>query len=268
MSARVTLTPVRLGGIRLRPVGPSRTRQRLAFVAAIALLVSGVAMWRRHDSSDSGLADGYHGPPVVATVSGARTTNLNGVCEVTVRDVSSSVTEAVDPDRQLDRELSTVQEAVERASLTANDSVGVVVFSDAAVTLGPLPAGDPALEQFLVQPRPSSGTNFKLALEAAAQTLNDCAPGQTRHLTVITDGQSSEGDQDVPDGLAAIPDAVRVDVVVLGGEEQWNEVADEWTRGNTGVHVVGPLEAGVVARQMAGLWTDLTGQHIDISFNK
>jgi hypothetical protein len=237
----------------------------LLLLAAVVLATMALAGGEEHDSASSGLTSGYTGPTVVADVDGPRTAALDGVCEVIVRDVSGSVTSDIDPSAQLDREISTVMTALANEA-TADDIGTAIVFADTPEHTGPLPLDNSHLVTQLMNRPNGGGTVFTPALETARDALAACTPGTTQHVTLIADGVTSEAGDDVTSALAALPSNVRMDIIALGGSDSWNQVAAAWVRANTTVHIIDDLQAGVVAEIVATIVTNLTGHHVDITF--
>ncbi|CAE7533544.1 unnamed protein product, partial [Symbiodinium sp. KB8] len=210
----------------------------LAMLALLALPVVVAARGLRDSNGPDALGNGVS-TQVVPTVSGSRTRATQGLCEVSVRDSSTSVTVDIDPDGQINVELADLMGALGQTA-SAADIGSVVVFSDTASTEGPDQIDDPRLSAFLRRSHPASGTNFDAALEAAVELLDRCAARAVRHLTLTTDGF---GDVD----LDVLPADVRVDVIAVNGTAGWAAVADVWAHPNIYVHPVDELIVGAVA---------------------
>lgn len=265
--ARVTrLAPVRLGGVRLPPVRlPHRPDRRWWWLAPLSLLAwllfAGLTSAGQGDSSS--LAPGYIGPRVEVAFAGHRTNGLMGLCEVAVRDISGSVTGSIDPNRQIDIEVTTTYTAL-AATATADDHGAGIAFDDTATSSGIISLGDPAILQVLRGRSGGGGTMFEEGLGAAAAALADCPNGTTRHVTLITDGESS--DDDINAGLAAVPPGVSIDIVALGGASAWSQRQAIWTRTGATLHIIVDLEAKVVAVEIASIIADLTGLTPTVQF--
>jgi len=248
---------------------------RLLWFALLAALLAGLVFGAAHLARDafhqdtapppasaasgfSGLVEGYAGPPVVASVSGPRTRATSGWCEITVRDVSSSVTDSIDPSDQISQEVAAVAAALARGGLP-EDRAGAVAFADTADASPVSRPDDTAYLQVLQTPAAAlgGGTSISSGLVAAGDALMDCPTGSSVHVTIITDGETSE--QDVTTGLDAIPADVPIDVVALD-IGSWATYAPPWDRPNVSVTRITRLDAGTVATALTRIVATQTGQ--------
>lgn len=251
----------------------------LKLALLVALIVGALfAAWRLFDAlglsnrtspaagptqSFSALADGYDGPPIKVGVEGNRSKSLAGACIVIVRDASSSVTQGIDPDGQVNRELASIADTFAGAGL-ATDRIAAVAFADTARSSGLQTTNTNAVRNVLLGGTGDDGTAIAAGLEAAADTLAGCPRGARQDVILVSDGQSSAADIDA--GLAAIPEEATMHLVALD-EGGWAERAGVWGDVGTTAQVVRRLEAGVVALAASRVLSDITGQNFTTGFD-
>jgi hypothetical protein len=257
---------------RLPTVGIPAVRSglRKSGLLLIPLLLVAFAVKHTRDKRDpnspigvvSELKNGYAGPPVKLTVEGPRTKSPAGICLIAVRDGSSSVTEVIDPDRQVNKELGEASEAMAASSLDA-DSMAAVVFANDANSSPLLPIGDVSIPQHLLTAEAGSGTDVKIGLSAAADLLAQCPAGSVKNVVLVTDGLDSESH--ISDGLRSLSGDVHLELVILETPE-WENVAPWWQRSNTTLNIVPVLRAGSVANIVATRLSALTGQSVSVTY--
>jgi Ca-activated chloride channel family protein len=139
----------------------------------------------------------------------------DGINIVLAFDISSSMlAEDFQPDNRLEVARAKVKQFV---ALRANDRVGLVAFSGEALTQVPL-TGDHAVVQAALdalQPgQLEDGTAIGTAIVTAANRLRD-APGKSRVLVLLTDGNNNRGAVD-PRTAATAAAAVGVKIYAIG----------------------------------------------------
>ncbi len=210
----------------------------------------------------SDLRNGYQGPPVELAVDGQRTTSTDGICLVAVRDGSSSVTDEIDPDRQVNKELGQASTAMASTSLDL-DSMAAVVFADSANATPLLPIGDESIPQHLLTAEAGSGTDVNVGLRKTADLLAQCPLGSAKNVVLVTDGLDNE--RHIADGLKALPSDVHLDLVILE-TPAWKDIEASWRRANTTLNLIPVLRAGAVANVVAARLSELTGQRISVTY--
>lgn len=248
---------------------------RLVAIAALLGVLS-VAGWKQVTNSRpnssvaaqnagafSAISNGYDGLPIRIGVEGPRSKAFEGACLVIVRDGSSSVSSAIDPDEQVNKELASVAEAFIEDGVSA-DRIGAVTFAARAQSSGLRSQEPEDVRSVLIGGSGEDGTSITAGLGAAADALAECPAGAQRHVLLVTDGASSA--EDIGEGLSALSDDTSLHLIALD-EGGWASRAPMWGSAAATATVVRRLDAGVVALAANRVLSNITGQNFTTGFD-
>jgi Ca-activated chloride channel homolog len=149
--------------------------------------------------------------------------DAEGIAIMLVVDVSSSMlAEDFAPDNRLQVAKTTVNNFVRAREY---DRIGVVAFGGEALTLVPLTIDYPVIYQAVDQLRPAGspgwlldGTAIGTAVATAANRLRR-APGESRVIVLLTDGENNRGDIDpLTAAQAAAAFDIRIHTIGVGSD--------------------------------------------------
>jgi Ca-activated chloride channel homolog len=174
----------------------SRTSLLGRYAPRRGLLLARIPGWLRATAVAAGII------ALAAPRTGASVVDIDaeGIAIMLVVDVSSSMlAEDFAPANRLEVARNTVADFVRARE---HDRIGVVAFGGEALTMVPLTIDYPVIHQALQQMRPAGtpgwlqdGTAIGTAVATAANRLRR-APGESRVIVLLTDGENNRGDID------------------------------------------------------------------------
>ena len=145
----------------------------------------------------------------------AEESTSEGINIVIAFDISSSM---LSQDFQPQNRLEVAKEKVKQfVSLRQNDRIGVVAFSAEALTQVPLTTDYPVVQAAIENLEPGQledGTAIGTAIATASNRLRD-APGKSRVMVLLTDGQNNRGSID-PRTAAKAAAAFAIKIYTIG----------------------------------------------------